>query len=1254
MTTTTMHFGPEWMRTKGSARTAPSPPLTAPPAPPGTSTYSALVTPAMNATPEKRDAAYPFRYSREEMLRIYKEGGGRGGLGLEVERWEGIVREVGYDPIGLKEMSEGEKKIFAGSLNSEIRRRQSTDLLSPLNTSLGDRPKLNHTASGAASPMRERIGMLGRRRDSTDQPSLPRKLSLTSIQGPLASPRDAALASPRTRIGLTPGFDGVLNESWSSRRRTSESMTKSNTDSASRKEREGTDSGSDPKGPDIKEEDEDAQANSEQPLDSKSASANKSAQTQGSGTLTAAVNGAASASAGDELSSEVASMSLGQQSEDATQTAPGVGLGDSMAPKPPGLTEDPSSVEWSYLDPQGQVQGPFRADVMQRWHDEGYFNAELLMKRTHLDTEWTSVGDMRRRAGNSPIFLTPGVTSALPPGLPRRPDPLLDGPVPDRERASLYQPQPTTTLRGPTLDTYLHNGSSASASPSSSFGAGRFVNGSPTPSAFEGRAASHVYTDTTAGPRLTGLGTISGSPITPQRRQTFNDPFDTSSGYRSPFTNHIPGRASTIDGLGFNHVDGSADPFTSPFANSSADLMSPSSGSSVLRGAQDASLHNGQAGPSTYVGAELGSLGGYNGQVASRVVNRDVFGRQPSEDPLSPMALSGSFVNSNGSITSNGQPLAQNQPLQYSSSQDGRSLQPLTPSLQERPPAAQSHAITDNQQLHQVFAPNPTHSPAQAQWPPQPSPALRRPGPFDTDYPTSNNTIITGPTTLSYHSFGRTSSISSTDQSPWHMGSSQGTLATVWAGDVTNEAASLTIANLGQHDQQQQQEELQNQPLSAQVDVSPAQAEAQIVSPQDAYQPPVSETTPAAGPLLSAEPSRPVQKSPRRKSGAQPATAAPQPAVAKAAAPNVVKPPSPVPPVEPKAAWVMDDDSKKGKSSSAPLGLREIQEAEMKKAEARKAAERERAARATAAATSSPAEEFQPFTTSWGLPTSQAGAARVSPAAKDAPASSAASPATPVWTNAAKPQAAKKTMKEIQEEEEEKRRRQAAKERETIATAAKRAPTEIKLSPSIPASGGVWTTVGAGGKPTPAAVATSASRPALSTSISAAKIVASGSSASAASTPATPARVPPATAAASRPSMVNKTSSKVDDFPMPPSPEFLKWLGESLKGLNSSVNLEEISSMLLSFPLDPDPSTAEIISDLIYASSTTLDGRRFASEFVSKRKADAASRQKNGVPVSSSAKSVSIADVVKTQPKPAQPEWSGFKVVNKKKKGGRT
>lgn len=96
-------------------------------------------------------------------------------------------------------------------------------------------------------------------------------------------------------------------------------------------------------------------------------------------------------------------------------------------------------------------------------------------------------------------------------------------------------------------------------------------------------------------------------------------------------------------------------------------------------------------------------------------------------------------------------------------------------------------------------------------------------------------------------------------------------------------------------------------------------------------------------------------------------------------------------------------------------------------------------------------------------------------------------------------------------------------------------------------------------------------------------------------------------------------------------------------------------SMLLSFPLDPDPSTVEIISDLIYSSSTTLDGRRFAAEFVSKRKVDASSRPKGAAASGAGlGKPVSIADVVKAQPKPpASSEWGGFKVVNKKKKGGR-
>lgn len=74
------------------------------------STYSALVSPAPPNHTEANDDVHPFRYSKDDLLRIYKDGG-KAGLGLEVERWEGVVREHGSDPVGLGEMGEAEKKV---------------------------------------------------------------------------------------------------------------------------------------------------------------------------------------------------------------------------------------------------------------------------------------------------------------------------------------------------------------------------------------------------------------------------------------------------------------------------------------------------------------------------------------------------------------------------------------------------------------------------------------------------------------------------------------------------------------------------------------------------------------------------------------------------------------------------------------------------------------------------------------------------------------------------------------------------------------------------------------------------------------------------------------------------------------------------------------------------------------------------------------------------------------------------------------
>jgi PERQ amino acid-rich with GYF domain-containing protein len=93
--------------------------------------------------------------------------------------------------------------------------------------------------------------------------------------------------------------------------------------------------------------------------------------------------------------------------------------------------------------------------------------------------------------------------------------------------------------------------------------------------------------------------------------------------------------------------------------------------------------------------------------------------------------------------------------------------------------------------------------------------------------------------------------------------------------------------------------------------------------------------------------------------------------------------------------------------------------------------------------------------------------------------------------------------------------------------------------------------------------------------------------------------------------------------------------------------------MLLSFPIDPPASERagqlEIISDSVYANSSTLDGRRFAQEFYARRKADSkrsSAPTSNGTPAS---KPTSLADVLKTQPKPQGTDL-GFKIVKAKGK----
>jgi len=187
---------------------------------------------------------------------------------------------------------------------------------------------------------------------------------------------------------------------------------------------------------------------------------------------------------------------------------------------------------------------------------------------------------------------------------------------------------------------------------------------------------------------------------------------------------------------------------------------------------------------------------------------------------------------------------------------------------------------------------------------------------------------------------------------------------------------------------------------------------------------------------------------PRRQS---PVQSAPEPVVQPAAAPKAAKiaksveQPSPAPsrPAEPvtpspapKSAWAVEEETNK----ATTISLREIQEAEAKKAEAKKLLERERERLNRAPSGSESKEDVQPFTASWGLPTSQAGR-NVHSTKDSSPVSSSPTSTTPVWSAPAKQTVVKKSMKEILEEEEKRKKLALAKE-QAAAAPVKRAYAE--------------------------------------------------------------------------------------------------------------------------------------------------------------------------------------------------------------------
>ncbi|KAL8688720.1 MAG: hypothetical protein Q9218_005435, partial [Villophora microphyllina] len=219
-----------------------------------------------------------------------------------------------------------------------------------------------------------------------------------------------------------------------------------------------------------------------------------------------------------------------------------------------------------------------------------------------------------------------------------------------------------------------------------------------------------------------------------------------------------------------------------------------------------------------------------------------------------------------------------------------------------------------------------------------------------------------------------------------------------------------------------------------------------------------------------------------------------------------------------------------------------------------------------------------------GLPSSANWANSISPAVPGTsawakPSASKAAIATPV-------PATKKTLDQIQKEEEARKKRAAASAAAASVATVNAANAAAALAggkryadlagkaPQVNAAQAqgnqAWTTVGAGGKvKTP----TGPAPPPVRT-------VSTGTA-------------QPATAVASKAKVVGKTVDKQGA-----QDDLQKWTRTALsKGLNSGIPVDDFTSQLLLLPAE-----TEIISDSIYAASQTLDGRRFAEEFIRRRK----------------------------------------------------
>ena len=167
---------------------------------------------------------------------------------------------------------------------------------------------------------------------------LPRKQSIPNLQNTAISPsRDIGLPSPRNRVGITPNFDG--GDTWTAHRRTSDKSAVAMSREAS------SDLQNDTRANDIREEQEGQ--------DGFNSEAEKVLDRGPSGFSTYQ----AECRAGQNSSSAQTDLHNVHLRANHSESAVDYSISDRMPSGPPPGFQDPASVEWSYKDPTGQIQG---------------------------------------------------------------------------------------------------------------------------------------------------------------------------------------------------------------------------------------------------------------------------------------------------------------------------------------------------------------------------------------------------------------------------------------------------------------------------------------------------------------------------------------------------------------------------------------------------------------------------------------------------------------------------------------------------------------------------------------------------------------------------------------------------------------------------------------------------------------------------------------------------------------------------------